>query len=95
VNAPEIAEDVEMQRACLYAFWAAFAQPLEMPFARCKFDAAQLGFLADKTPSGCYIAGHEHAEGDLQALANALVEGRQLGRAFRPELVAALNLLDR
>jgi hypothetical protein len=40
VNAPEIAEDVEMQRACLYAFWPAFAQPLEMPVARCKFDAA-------------------------------------------------------
>jgi hypothetical protein len=38
VDAPKIAQDVEMQRTRLYAFRSSFTEALEMPFARGKLD---------------------------------------------------------
>src|SRR6202035_1956844 len=41
VNALEVAQDIEVQRARLDAFRPPFTEPFEMPVAGCKLNAAQ------------------------------------------------------
>ena len=69
-------------KAVLAVSSIAFAQPLEMPVSRLDLGFAQLDFFAQQLTGGLDVAGHEDAEGGLQAFADALVERGQLGGAF-------------
>ena len=66
------AQDVEVQRRRLQAFRPAFAQPLEMPVGGVELGFAQLGFFAQQLARRLDVAGHEDAEGGLQALETRL-----------------------
>ena len=52
-------------------------------------------FSGARAAGGFHVAAHEDAERGLQALADALVEGGQLGGAFGGELIIAFDFLRR
>ena len=62
INALEVAQDVEMQRARLDACGQPFAQPGKMVFGRGALGFADRGFFLDQLAGDLDVAGDEHAE---------------------------------
>ncbi len=93
VNAPEVAQHVEMKRGSLDGFGPAFAQAVEVPFGRGQFGIAQRGLLGQKLSRLVDVSGHEDAERDPKRIHGALVEGGQFLGALGRELEPALDLL--
>ncbi len=85
VDALEIAQHVEMERVRLYAFRSTFAQPRQMAVRTGEFRGSDFPLFADERASDLDVFIDEDAEGKLEVVCNALVEGRELRRSFLRE----------
>src|SRR4051794_31593414 len=74
MDAPEVAQHVEMKRGGLDGFGPALAQAVEMPFGRSQFGVAQRGLLGQQLSRLVDVAGHEDAERDPKRIHGALVK---------------------
>ena len=64
MNAPQVAQYVEMQRGGLKRLGPALAQAFEVSFGRRQFGIAQRRFLREQFTRLIDVARHEHAECD-------------------------------
>ena len=94
VDALEVAQDVEMERARLYAFRAAFTQPRQMTVRTGELRGSELRFFLDERARDLDVIVDEDAEREPEVVDNALVEVREFRRSFLRELILVLDLLD-
>src|SRR5260370_5016683 len=83
-----------MKRACLYAFRSPLAQSRKMTVRTGELGGSQLRLFLDEGARDLDVIIDEDAEGELEVVDNALVEGRELRRSFLRELILVLDLLD-
>jgi hypothetical protein len=82
VDALEVAQHIEMERARIYAFRSAFAQPRQMTVCTRELRGSELRLFLDERTSDLDVVIDEDAEGELEVVNNAIVEGGELPRPY-------------
>lgn len=88
----QLAQHIEMERARLDAFRSTFAQPSEMTVRKRELRGSELRLFLDERARDLDVTIKEDAEGELEVVDNAFVEGRELRRSFLRELIPVLDL---
>jgi hypothetical protein len=73
VDALEVAQHAEMERAGLYAFRVAFAQPRQMTIGAGELGGSDLRLFADQRACNPDVVVDEDAEGKLEVVHDELV----------------------
>src|SRR5688500_18974091 len=93
VDALEVAQDVEMQRAGLDALGPAAAQAVQIAVGGFAFAVAEADLLLEELAGHADVATDEDGERQLDGVENLAVEGVDVARALFREAQPVLDLL--